>query len=264
MKILQNTNDKTILLNSETNFKLDLGWEDSIQEFEHDTLKPIINPAVNFETVRYIHSGYTSSNNIYQTDIWFYFYFVSGLTYGLNYELIVLTSEENIKILRENNTSFFRLEFYKVPDGELPNSGNRKLVFTKHLPISLGEKIYYTPINDYIYVPVFTGSNYKNKENMFLFWFQDDTVLSGTLLSGSTTGDTFYMTAKFYNTIDGTVINFLNKKSNEIIGPVNEEDDVYLRMRIEKNYSYELFRYTGFTSEERVGITNNPIMFYEN
>ena len=75
MKILQNTNNKTILLNSETSFRTDLGWEDNIQEFEKDTLKSIINPAENFETVRYIHTGYTSVNGIYQHDIWFYFYF---------------------------------------------------------------------------------------------------------------------------------------------------------------------------------------------
>ena len=260
MKILQNTLNQTILLNSEDNFRTDLGWEESFQEFEQDTLKSIINPVENFETVRYIHSGYTGMNNIYQTDIWFYFYFCNTgspqtHTGGLNYEYIGLSAQDNAKILRGKNNGFFRLEFYKVPEGENPNSSNRKLVFTKHLPISLGEKIYYTPASDYIYVPIFTGSNYRNKENMFFYWFQDDTVLSGTLISG----DTFYMTAKFFNVIDGSTTSFLNKDklTTDII---NEEEDVYNKVIINRtDYSYII--YSGLTETYRIGGVA-PIKFY--
>ena len=64
-------------LYSETNFGTDLGWEENFQEFEQETLKSIINPAENFETVRYIHSGYTSEAGIYQHDIWYEFNFAN-------------------------------------------------------------------------------------------------------------------------------------------------------------------------------------------
>jgi hypothetical protein len=263
MKILQNINNKTIFLNSETNFRTDLGWEDNINEFEQDTLKSIINPAENFETIRYIHKPYLGISGITQTDIWFHFYFYNNenpQTHegGLNYEYIGLTAQENAKILREDNISFFRLEFYKVPENETPNSSNRKLVFTKHLPIPLGEKVSYIPINDYIYVPIFSGSNYKNKENMFLYWFQDDSVLYGTLISGNT----FYMTAKFYNTIDGSVINFLNKPKTPT-DTINEEEDIYNKMVIDKtDYSYII--YSGITGSNRIGnaAAGAPIKFY--
>jgi len=250
MKILRSNTDKTILLNSETNFGTDLGWEENFQEFEHETLKSIINPVENFETVRYIHSGYTGTKDIYQHDIWFEFYFANwsgGTDGGLNYELIGLSPENNAKLLRSENTSFFRLEFYKAPEGENPNSNNRKLVFTKHLPIPLGEKVYYTPIRDNIFVPVFVGSNYRNKENMYLYWFQDNTVLNGTLLSGNT----FYMAVKFYNTIDGTSIPFLNKPKN-ISDVIDEEEDMYRKVVIDRSdYSYVV--YTGITEDHRAG-----------
>jgi len=261
MKILQDNRDRTILLNSETNFGTDLGWEESFQEFEHETLKSIINPVENFETVRYIHSGYTSELGIYQHDIWYEFYFANftgGTDGGLNYERIGLSSEENAKLLRSKNTSFFRLEFYKVPVGENPNSKNRKLVFTRQLPIPMGEQVYYTPISQEIYVPVFTGSNYRNKENMYLYWFQDETVFEGTLLSGNT----FYMAVKFFNTIDGTNIAFLNKEKN-VSDSIDEEQDMYRRVEIDRsNYSYVV--YTGITTDHRAGesSSNTPIRCY--
>jgi hypothetical protein len=261
MEILQNNIDKNILLNSETDFRTDLGWEESFQEFEQDTLKSIINPSVNFETVRYIHKSCIGIQNIEQSDIWFYFYFFNNQNPpthigGLNYEYIGLTTGNNSKILRQDNESFFRLEFYKVPDGQTPNSSNRKLVFTKHLPIALGEKIKYSPTNEYIYVPVFMGSNFRNKENMYLFWFQDNTVLDGTLLSGNT----FYMTAKFFNTIDGKMISFTNY-DKMYSGVTNEDTDVYYKMVIDRtDYSYMI--YSGAT-EVRIGCSTNPIRFYD-
>lgn len=261
MKILQNNNDRTILINSETNFGTDLGWEENFQEFEHETLKSIINPTENFETVRYIHSGYTSELGIYQHDLWQEFYFCNELgthTGGMNYELIGLSGENNFKLLRTDNTSFFRLEFYKVPEGEEPNSKNRKLVFTKQLPIPMGEQICLTPIKQKIYVPVFSGSNYRNNENMFLYWFQDDTVLEGTVLSG----DTFYLAAKFYNTIDGTNIAFMNK-DKDVDETIDETEDIYRKMVINRDdHSYVI--YTGITEDRRGGesSSNTPLQWY--
>jgi len=261
IKILRSDTDKTIVLNSETNFGTDLGWEESFQEFEHETLKEIINPAENFETVRYIHSGYTGQLGVYQHDIWNEFYFVNfsgGTDGGLNYELIGLTPEENFKLLRSDNTSFFRLEFYKVPDDENPNSGNRKLVFTKNLPITMGERVYYTPILKNVYVPVFVGSNFRNKENMFLYWFEDNSTLEGTTLSGNT----FYLSAKFYNTLDGTSMSFMNKSKN-ISEEIDETQDMYRRVDIERE-SYSYVVYTGITTDHRGGESSisTPLKWY--
>jgi hypothetical protein len=263
MKTLLNELDSNLLINSESNFRLDLGWQDGIGEYEKEVLKTIINPVENFETVRYIHKPYVSVNNIEQTDIWFQFFFYNNnipQTHigGLDYQYTGLQLDENSKMSRQNNESFFRLELYKTPNNDAPTRSNRRLVYSKTLPSPLGEKIYTQKLYDYINVPVFVGSNYKNKENMYMYWFQDDSVLSGTTI----TGNTFYVTARFFNAKDGSILNFSNKTLSPTTNII-ESTDMYYKMVIDtSDYSYQFFRYNG-TTGSRIGRTGDPINFYE-
>ena len=275
MKILRKDTDLNLLLNTETDFQTNLGWEENLKEFETEILNDIINPIENYETVRYIHKPYTSSG-VTQTDIWFYFYFLNtGGTYVQDYytgdDEKSITYIENEHMLKQATKSFFRLEFYKTPGivsgttliCEPPTRQNRKLIFAKNLSLPLGEKMFYNPLNGYIHLPVFRGSNYSNKENMYFFWFQDESVLTETNLSGTTTGNTFFMTAKFYNSKDGTILDF----TNDCYGTgytINEQNDMYYQVDInKKDYSYQVYFYNGVVKCEEVGLTNKPIMFFE-
>lgn len=258
MKIIKPSEDLNVVLNFDTNFNTEVGKEESLDQFEKETLKSIINPIENYETTRYMHKPYTGLTE--QCDIWFYFYFYNNKNPkthegGLDYSLEGITIRENAKMLKQSNESFFRLEFYKVPDGELPERSNRKLAFSRNLSIPLGERVLYTPINDYIYVPVFVGNNIRNTENMYLFWFQDDSAFTGTVL----TGDTFYVTSRFFNSKDGSILNFGNssKSTTELI---NEPNDLYYKVVIDRSdYTYQFFD----MSNNRIGTTVNPIKFYE-
>jgi hypothetical protein len=232
MKILRKDLNQNIILNGEDFFRTDLGWQDSAEEMEREILETIINPVQNFETVRYVHKPYTGTTGILQTDIWFKFWFVSGGTYVQDYEPTGLSARENAQMLKQTTESFFRLEFFKTPNGVDPNRTNRRLVFAKNLSLPLGEKYYYSTLNDYIFKPVFMGSNYKNKENMYLFWFQDDSALNEENL----TGNTFFMTAKFFNAEDGSIVDFTNKN---------------------------MVTLSGATTNIRIGTRENPILFYE-
>jgi hypothetical protein len=232
MKILRKDIDQNLIINGEEIFQTDLGWQESAAEMEKETLDSIINPAQNFETVRYVHKPYLS-NSLLQTDIWYKFYFISGNTYVLDYEPTGLSVKENVELYKQVTESFFRLEFYKTPNGVSPNRGNRRLVFSKNLSIPLGERYFYTPLNTFLYKPIFYGSNYRNKENMYLFWFQDNSALNEETL----TGNTFYMTAKFFNAEDGTVTDFTNKPF--------------------------ISGFTTSNSNIRIGTRSNPILFYE-
>lgn len=261
MEILKTNNDINLILGNTQDFKVDAGWDQNLQELEKESLEKIINPVENYETVRYIHKPYTSPNGVYQSDIWFYFYFLNnttGYTNGLDYSLVGITPKENAKMLKQSTESFFRLEFYKTPNNDAPDRTNRRLVFTKNLSLPLGEKFYYTTLNDFIFVPVFMGNNYKNTENMYLFWFQDDTPFEETTI----TGNTFWMTAKFYNGKDGSILDFTTTgltTSQE----VNETNDMYYQMVIDRtNYTYQIFRYNGSVGS-RIGLNNDPILFYE-
>ena len=52
MKILRTDNSQNIILNTETDFQTDLGWEDNMMDFETEVLNEIINPLVNYETIK--------------------------------------------------------------------------------------------------------------------------------------------------------------------------------------------------------------------
>jgi len=270
MKILRKDTDLNILLNTETDFQTNLGWEENLKEFETEILSDIINPIENYETVRYIHKPYLS-DGVEQTDIWFYFYFQSGGTYVQDYTPQGISSQENEHMLKQATESFFRLEFFKTPGTvsgttlicEPPTRQNRKLIFAKNLSLPLGEKMFYNPLNGYIHLPVFRGSNYSNKENMYFFWFQDESVLTETNLSGTTTGNTFFMTAKFYNAKEGTILDFTND-SYSTGHTITEQNDMYYQVDINKtDYSYQVYFYNGVVKCEEVGLTNKPIMFFE-
>lgn len=268
MEILRKNIDQNIVIPNDLSFKTELGWTEGAEQMDNEILYTIINPIENYETVRYIHHPYTSSTtNILQTDIWYYFYFLSGTTYTQNYEATGLTILENAKMLKQSTESFFRLEFYKTANDEPPLQTNRRLVFTKNLTLPLGEKVFYTgttgpgtfPVNDYIYFPVFTGSNYRNTENMYFFWFYDDSPFEETNI----TGNTFYMTAKFYNAKDGSVIDFVNK-SKSVGQDIVEQEDLYYKVIIDRtDFSYQIYRYDGTTIGQRIGESSDPITFYE-
>jgi hypothetical protein len=271
MKILVKNNDQNILLPTNQDFKLDLGWTENAQQMEQEILYEIINSVENYETMRFIHSPYSvtssSGTTFTQTDIWYNFYFLNGFgNYTQNYEEVGLTLSENAKMLKQSTESFFRLEFYKTSDDESPNQTNRRLVFSKNLSLPLGEKVFFTgtpigytqPLNDFIYVPVFTGSNYRNTENMYFFWFIDESPFEETNI----TGNTFYMTAKYYNAKDGTIIDFVNKTKN-ISQDIIEEEDIYYKVIIDRtDYSYIVYQYNGIIGGRR-GTQPSPINFFE-
>jgi len=343
MKILTNTNDLNIVLNTEQDFKTDLGWQENLAQFEDEVLKDIINPAQNYETVRYIHkpyTGITSNTGDTQCDIWYQFYFSSGSTYVQEYEAVGITTTENEFMLRQSTESFFRLEFYKTPSiisgntliCEPPTRQNRRMVFSKNLSLPLGEKYFYKgdTFGYYIHLPVFVGSNYKNKENMYLFWFDDETALEETDLWGVPTLDkyifnntgttesqflfidtykntnnivlptgtttlygvtgqtfdiknttftiekqtdgspkihgmnTFFMTVRFFNAKDGSILNF-NNAVFDTTHKVVEQDDMYFQVDFD-NYerNYQVYPYNGEKGNDRIGNgINKSIKFYE-
>ena len=278
MKIIKSTNDINLVLNVETDFLTNLGSEENLQQFEGEVLDEILNPIENYEVIRFIHEPYNiSGTTITQSDIWFYFYFLTGSTYVQDYAPQGISSRENELMLKQSTDSFFRLEFYKTPhilnnNGQVigyesPTRVNRKLVFSRNLALPLGEKMFYNTLNGYIHLPVFNGNNYRNKENMYLFWFEQEDVFVETNLSGTPSSNTFFMTAKFYNAKNGNIVDFTNSgftQSHEVI----EESDMYYQVDIDRiNHTYQISNYNGIIKGSRVGTvsgtTINAVKFYE-
>jgi hypothetical protein len=93
---------------------------------------------------------------------------------------------------------------------------------------------------------------------MYFFLFEDDTPFIGTNI----TGNTFYMTAKYYNAKDGTVIDFVNQTLSQST-PIVEESHIYYKVIINRtDYSYQVFDFYG-SQGARIGETGSPIRFYE-
>ena len=183
------------------------------------------------------------------------------ISYGTNIYKSLTDNNVNNKPDKVDSTDW---EIFKENETlcEPPTRINRKLVFSKNLSIPLGEKFYYNTLRQNIHIPVFMGSNYKNKENMYLFWFQDDTVLSDSIFKGNT----FFMTAKFMNATDGSMLDFTTKNL-EIGEEIVEQKDMYYKIDINKtDYSYKVYKYNGelTTDVDLVGNgMNNAIKFYE-
>lgn len=263
MKTLRITENNNIVFPNTQPFQNNLGWSENFTEYENDMLKVVINNQENYETVRYIHepySGITTDVSLLQTDTWFYFYFINDDTYVNNYEATGLLDSENASLAPQAIKSFFRLEFYKTPNNELPDRTNRKLVFAKNLVFTSGEKFFTTKnnFNDFVFIPIFNGNNYRNKENMYIYWFQDATPYDGTIY----TGNTFWITAKYFNAKNGDILDFTNKCLSPTT-EISESEDIYYKMEIDMvNYSYKMYEYNG-TKGDRAGTRNNPIIFYE-
>lgn len=265
MKIVRNYNDINLLLNTELSFKTDAGWEDNATQMEDESLQKIINPIDDYETNRFVHEPYPSPSlsAMTQNDIWYYFYFLNNNNqYVQNYNVVDIENRENALMLKQTTESFFSLEVYKTPNNALPNRLNRKLVFTKNLSLPTGERYFYEPFNNDLFMPVFMGSTRRNTENIYLYWFTDESVLKELNL----TGNTFWITAKFYNAKTGTVLDFINKdysrpdwitgrrgtRTNPIVFyekglpgyQVKETSDLYYKLTINKdNFTYIIERF---------------------
>lgn len=252
MKILKSEYDLNLLINKTNKSQNDLGWEMGLNDVVNETLFDIINPIVNYETRRLTHKQYVnfiSGFTINQTDIFYDFYFVDyDGTYTQDYTPIGLTLQENSQMLKEINRSFFKLEFYKTKNNEEPNRNNRLLVYTKNFPIPLGEKFFYEGINDHIYKPTFTGNTVRNKENMYLYWFEDEK----NVISEEYWGDTLWVTAKFLNSDNGEIYDFTTIETNQ-----PTESDLYYKIKMMGN------QYQVSKNDEVFGLNNKPIKFYQ-
>jgi len=234
------------------------------------------NELIKYNGNKYISLDILNKNNnpLTSPTKWELYY---GLEYVQDYRPQDISSRENELMLKQSTDSFFRLEFYKTPHilneyeeiigYEPPTRVNRKLVFSRNLSLPLGEKMFYNTLSGYVNLPVFNGNNYRNKENMYLFWFEQEDVFIETNLSGTTSGNTFFMTAKFYNAKNGNIVDFTNSGFTQNY-EVTEESDMYYQVDIDRtNHTYEISNYNGITKGTRVGTvsgtTINAVKFYE-
>lgn len=236
MEILKNVNQIPINISSTNDITLD--WQNGINEYiKNELINDIINPIVNLETIRYINKPY-SLNNLTICDVRFDFYFKNNNHYFLDYTKNGFTIEDIRKITPQSNNSFFKLEFYNE------TGVNKKLLFSKILTVPSSRRVLLKDIVDDIFIPIFIGNNIKNTENIYFHYFREHDYSK------------IYMKAKFYNAKEGSIIEFVNKKN---VTNFNEVNDSFFEVILDnENFYYEIMN-----NDNRVGILNKAVKFYE-
>lgn len=244
MNILQNNQNKKLLLKIDDDKDITLNKSENILLYEKKKIDELYGGNINYEMSRYAHNHYNNLNDILYS---FHFYNQEfNHEYdSFDYENVGISLKQNTKMMKESSSSFFKLDFFDIVDSNV-----RKPIFSKILDLPIGEKVFSNIINDFIYVPIFRGNNYYNKENFFIYWFQNFNI-SKT--------NTFYFSAFFFNGINGNIIKLLNKPKlfNE---EVDENLDFFYKIvfDFEKN-TYEIFD----LDDVRHGTLDLPVKFYE-
>lgn len=249
MKIINNKKDVNIIINNIHTNKIDLGWEETFKEYEENVFKEIINPLNNYEMSLFKFNNYLIDDKYKINDLHFSFYFKKN-QYLNNYENIDFLNKDIFVNADYFVKSFFRIEYYKVINDIKPNKLNRRLVSTKVLNLNDGELFLDTSFNEMIYKPYFISSNNKNKSINNFYWFEDKTLFENLDYK------TFWISVKFFNSKNGIVYDFTNK---EISSEINETDDIYYKMILNDNYTYNFFD----TNDNLIGNKLSPIKFYQ-
>lgn len=243
------------------------GTNDTIEIFENEILKKIINPIDDFETVRYSHQTWNDSiDNIEKTSINYEFYFYSASTnssvtaetnsnnWVVDYRANGLTTRNIYFDDKVFSNSFFKLDFY-----DTKNTTNQQIYLTIIIPSRNGETLRtnfgYKTIN--ILKPKFLLDFVGNKEGYYLYWLKSTEFIEINRL---------YMTAKYFDAQSGQFIKMMTRSQGELENKFNfnQEDYFYYVVDLDlNNYTYNINDESIGGVLNRVGTTTTPIKWYE-
>lgn len=252
--------DKEIIIPIQMNWDFD-GRGDSLNYFEQNAIKEILNEEKDFETARFRHAGLiNTTKNIIETDINYDFYFVpDGSTvntafWDSSYVTQGFTTREVSTFANPFKKSFFKLDLYDSRDLK-----TQKSYVTLILPVQQGSvtaaTVNYQTRN--IKIPKFKLDYLGDLEGYFIYWLKKRTFLNI---------NTFYMTAKFFDAKNGYFIKMMNTPQSSILGDkfsFPQSKYFYYKVVLNYNdYTYKVYDISGGGSI-RVGDTNKPIKWYE-
>lgn len=246
------------------------GVNDSIDVFENEILKQVINPIDNFETVRYSHAAYESQtlDTIPKTDINYDFYFYSATTdssitattnnidWVTDYRANGFTSKQIYYYDKVFSDSYFKLDFY-----DSKKSSAQQVLLTLILPTQQGLTTQTTiglktvDIRKPEYKLNFTG----DKQGFFIYWLKSPEFFNPEI-------DTLYMSAKFYDASIGGFKRMMNTPQGTLQDKFNFSQEEFFYYTLKYNYSdftYEVFLENKLNPLTKVGTDYSPIKWYE-
>jgi len=266
IRLLIRDTEQAIEIPINTNWDLN-GVNESIDVFENEILKQIINPIDDFETIRYSHSTWNEQiNGSEKSSIDYEFYFYSATTdsgvtaettannWVIDYRANNITTRNILYNNKVFSNSFFKLDFYDDRD-----ISKQQIYLTVIIPTRTGLKKT-TPfgfknvdINIQKFVLYFVG----DKEGYFIYWLKDTSFIN---LS------TLYMTAKYFDASIGQFKKMMTVPQGLLTDKFNfqQKDYFYYVMNLNyNNYTYEIYEEKIGGVQNRIGTTNNPIKWYE-
>ena len=265
------------------------GREDQVRLWEMVEQQDAVNLIRDYETTRYYYGSGGNDHKIHYA-----FFFTDDGTNGSwddDYQLAGFTHPEMFRGKKSFTRSFYKFDFY-----DTPVRAEQQIMFTMVMPVTNSSKksvpVIYDddpqeyfaqlsqgiPSNDIAYdvfTPLTTLAPSKgNNEGYYIQWYKNKDLYSG---------DTFYMSCKFYNAKTGEDIRMVNRRpdtsglGNNVLEPM---DWYYyaVKLRVGGNqvpkYYYKVYQSnnttytndpTGPTGNERGGSTTMSarIKFYQ-
>jgi len=259
----------------------EVGREQLITDYEQVELEDAVNIIQDYETTRYYYGNSTSSNNIFYE---FRFFDSVNGNYGansVNFNNAGFTDNDLYRNKKSFTESFWKFDFYDTPVRE-----QQKLMFTIVLPTTNCGKYqvpidpdedpvaYYqqaaqglTPEYDVWEPKVNLGPSVGKDESYYIHWLKNRDLFEI---------ETFYMSCKFFNALNGKVVRFINADPTGNINPIEPTNWFYYQVDIEINelttpkYSYLVreFNNNAYTlglvlGEVGMNPTPNQIIWYE-
>lgn len=263
-RILRPINDQFIDLRVEMDWR-NSGQDDAISRFNDIAVKEVVGKPVDFEVDRFSHDLY-KFGAVSGTAIHYNFYFFNGPPNNLgngawnpSYTTIGYTPEEIYYFRDAFNASFFKLDFYDLPDEKAQTN-----YITVILPVQQGiDQItnvigVVDPVG--IKTPRMKLDFLGDKEGFFIYWIKNRNFLDIP---------TMYMTAKFYDAKRGRFIKMMNRPQTSL-PPLS-----WYSFQSQRHFYYKVeFDYTSLTYKVfdminspnpgfRVGSPLSPINWYE-
>ena len=251
--------DKGLVIPVQFNWSL-LDTENEIREIEAEIMSEVAGKGFDFETIRFSHSGYTSTdvNDLkVRTDVNYEFYFYSGgnLTleteWTMDYRNEGFTTDEVYYFRNNFKKSFFKLDFY-----DSPSEATQKNYLTIILPTTQGLKMpasmqgALVDINKPKYNLDFVGDT----NGFFIYWLYSREYIDV---------NRFYMSCKFWNAKTGTFTRMINRpqsiQASNSYSPNNLFNFYY---QVNLNYPSQKYNVYDTITFNRVG-TTEPIKWYE-
>jgi hypothetical protein len=258
------TSNKTI------NVPIEIEWDflnrtDSIELYEDEVLGEVIGLPKDFEVSRFSHDSYSPNE---QTKIKYEFHFWNpnstqpiNTTTNVNDWVTSYIAEgflttEVYYFSNPFTNSFFKLDFYDTNDVK-----TQKNYFTVIIPVQQGETMSANisqstpPVQ--IKKPVFNLDFIGDKEGFFFYWLLDREYLNL---------DTFYMSAKFFDAKLGVFVKMMTTPQASLPSSrFTFDGSRYFFYQVKLNYNkktYQVFEFP-YGNNDRIGITNKPIKWYE-